>query len=612
MERPFQAYEGDEPYVFVCYSHEDRALVYPEITRLKETGIRIWYDEGIAPGSEWSDMLASRIEACAAFLYFVTSRSVISERCRREVNYALEQPCGMLAVHLEPTELPSGLKLTLSNRQAILKYDEPQDVYETRLSHAIWDAQRRDMQEAPSTNTLAIGEWTLDVGAQRLSRGNQSHRLDPKAQSVLLHLIDRAPEVVSREGLMNRTWPDVVVGQNVLDQAIAQLRKAFGDDSRNPVYIETLPRRGYRLVASVDSIDLPIASAASQRSGPPAARPRCGPGASSPGPVVEPGGTSNTQARAHYVLGKELWNVDPERALRELEQAVEIDPEFALAWVYVALAYGSMSRDPALTEAALARMSMATARAVTVAPDLWQAHDALGGYLMTRRDFVGADRAYRKSVELAEAADTVAHPGYTQYLMMVGRHFERQAVLDSIRQIDPLFPVADNLFAIGRREEGMAELERARGARAFIGGVQWWKLVDTELAIERGDAEELDRLLFAGTDLEGLWGTEAFLQVLRGKLDSNAEARRNVFSNYAKYAARHGDVELALALLRREYLRDGFGGHATIWYSVLGDVRASDGFKEFLRDYGIVEMFRSTGKWNDYCRPIGSGDFECH
>ena len=63
--------------------------------------------------------------------------------------------------------------------------------------------------------------------------------------------------------------------------------------------------------------------------------------------------------------------------------------------------------------------------------------------------------------------------------------------------------------------------------------------VEIELAIERGDAEELDELLFAGTDLEGLWGTEAFLQVLRRKLDSNAEARRNVFSNYAKYAARH-------------------------------------------------------------------------
>ena len=111
MERPFQAYEGDEPYVFVCYAHDDIALVYPEIARLKDSDFNIWYDEGISPGSEWSDSVASHIEGCAAFLYFVTPCSADTEHCRREVNFALEQPCGMLAVHLEPTELPSGLKL---------------------------------------------------------------------------------------------------------------------------------------------------------------------------------------------------------------------------------------------------------------------------------------------------------------------------------------------------------------------------------------------------------------------------------------------------------------------------------------------------------------------
>ncbi len=249
MERPFQAYSGDEPYLFVCYSHDDRAQVYPEIVRLKEAGCRIWYDEGIAPGSEWSDTLAQRIERCAVFLYFVTPRSAVSEHCRREVNYALEQPCGMLAVHLEPTKLPSGLRLTLSNRQAILRYEEPPAVYETKLTNAIAEAQRTDFPEATPATQFTIGDWTLDVAAHRITRDDQSHTLDPKAQSVLLHLIDRAPEVVSREGLMRRTWPDVVVGDNVIDQAISQLRRAFGDDPRNPSYIETLPKRGYRLLA---------------------------------------------------------------------------------------------------------------------------------------------------------------------------------------------------------------------------------------------------------------------------------------------------------------------------------------------------------------------------
>ena len=53
METPFQAYTGREPYVFVCYAHEDRELVYPEMAWLREQGINIWYDEGISAGENW-------------------------------------------------------------------------------------------------------------------------------------------------------------------------------------------------------------------------------------------------------------------------------------------------------------------------------------------------------------------------------------------------------------------------------------------------------------------------------------------------------------------------------------------------------------------------------
>ena len=75
MEGPFSAYEGPEPYVFVCYAHEDAELVYPEITRLRDSGFHIWYDEGIAPGTEWPQELAEHLEGCAVFLYFVTPKA---------------------------------------------------------------------------------------------------------------------------------------------------------------------------------------------------------------------------------------------------------------------------------------------------------------------------------------------------------------------------------------------------------------------------------------------------------------------------------------------------------------------------------------------------------
>ena len=137
MEKPFSAYSGDEPYIFVCYAHDDAALVYPEINRLRESGFRIWYDEGISPGSEWSESLAEHIEGCAKFLYFVTPRSVEREHCRREINFALDQSCSILSVHLEETQLPSAMKLNLGHRQAILKYQQQRNQYEARLDQAL-------------------------------------------------------------------------------------------------------------------------------------------------------------------------------------------------------------------------------------------------------------------------------------------------------------------------------------------------------------------------------------------------------------------------------------------------------------------------------------------
>ena len=78
MELPFQAYRGEEPYVFVCYAHADAGTVYPEIARLHGLGVRVCYDEGISPGELFTDELAELIEGASVFLYFVTPRSVQS------------------------------------------------------------------------------------------------------------------------------------------------------------------------------------------------------------------------------------------------------------------------------------------------------------------------------------------------------------------------------------------------------------------------------------------------------------------------------------------------------------------------------------------------------
>ena len=96
-----------------------------------------------------------------------------------------------------------------------------------------------------------IGEWSADPESNELSRGSETLRVEPKAMDVLMLLADRVGRVVSREELFAAVWPGVVVGDEALTQTVNKLRKALGDNSRSPSYIETIAKRGYRLIAPV-------------------------------------------------------------------------------------------------------------------------------------------------------------------------------------------------------------------------------------------------------------------------------------------------------------------------------------------------------------------------
>ena len=102
---------------------------------------------------------------------------------------------------------------------------------------------------------LRIGDWLVDRGAtNEIRRGSEVVHLEPKVADLLIVLAGRPGEPVSREALLAQVWPGVVVGEDVLTQCIIKLRKALGDNFKEPVYIQTIPKRGYRLVAAV-SVD---------------------------------------------------------------------------------------------------------------------------------------------------------------------------------------------------------------------------------------------------------------------------------------------------------------------------------------------------------------------
>jgi hypothetical protein len=136
---PFEAYVGDEPFVFVSYSHKDSRIVYPEIARLHQNGFRIWYDEGIDPGNEWPQEVANALARCLFFLVFISPRAVESANVRNEINFAINRKKPFLAIHVEETVLPTGLELRMGDIQAVLKWRMPDDRYQRQMAKSLPD-----------------------------------------------------------------------------------------------------------------------------------------------------------------------------------------------------------------------------------------------------------------------------------------------------------------------------------------------------------------------------------------------------------------------------------------------------------------------------------------
>ena len=99
-----------------------------------------------------------------------------------------------------------------------------------------------------------LGEWTVEPSLNRLTNGEGTVQLELKAMDLLLCLAERAGELVTRNELHDAVWQTEFVADNTLVKRVAQLREALGDDAKNPVYIETIPKRGYRLIAAVDAL----------------------------------------------------------------------------------------------------------------------------------------------------------------------------------------------------------------------------------------------------------------------------------------------------------------------------------------------------------------------
>jgi DNA-binding winged helix-turn-helix (wHTH) protein/Tfp pilus assembly protein PilF len=107
-----------------------------------------------------------------------------------------------------------------------------------------------------------FGPFFVDRAGYRVLRGDRALDISPKLLDLLLHLLDHAGDLVTKEALLDAVWADANVTENALAQAVSELRDALGDEPAAPKYIKTVARRGYRFVGAVTALPEPAAPGA--------------------------------------------------------------------------------------------------------------------------------------------------------------------------------------------------------------------------------------------------------------------------------------------------------------------------------------------------------------
>lgn len=386
------------------------------------------------------------------------------------------------------------------------------------------------MQPAPQTSTVVrFGVFEADIEACELRKNGVKVKIQDLPFRALKLFLGRPNEVLSRDQFRQALWPENVFVDfdHGISSAINRLRDAVGDSADNPVFIETVERRGYRWIApihhpappSLPSGPVLVTSDLPPQAAIPPSPPRnwrwslifpagvfllavwsfwpsyraASAGAAQPPDVsrqtLAPSRHSpNPEAQQFYLQGRFYWEKrTPDglnKAVDYFTQAIVRDPNYAPAYVGLADCY-NLLREYTLMSASEAypRALAAAQRAVELDNQSSEAHASLAFALFWGSwNAHEAEREFRRAIDL-NPNNSVAHHWYATYLSAVGRHQEALAEIERAQSLAPgsksiLADKGDLLWLAGHRDEGIALLKQLETAEpGFISPHRYLKCV---------------------------------------------------------------------------------------------------------------------------------------
>jgi len=328
-----------------------------------------------------------------------------------------------------------------------------------------------------------------------------------------------------------------------------------------------------------------------------------------------PGMTSNIAAYYAFLAGRSLrlegGRENISLAIEQLEHAVALDPDFAIGWDALAYAYEEAANIwiPEKAEEFIAERKAVRSRVVELIPDTDLAFvtDAARS-----DDRVEVERLLKKALALAPAKYQTNY-GYGMFLANVGRPTEAIDYFKRLVRLEPLDSNAHHLLGLAyefsrNSDDAAVAMKKARDLSDQPSFYNASLLV---LALEENNRALIDeygsqQAIHALLDTPEEAGAE--LRLLLTDPAYNNPMFRMMIIVWASYFGEH---ELALQLWK-ELIGLGLDINPLIWRPIHKGMRQLPGFKDLVREMGLVDYWRKSGNWGDFCRPVGADDFECN
>jgi TolB-like protein/tetratricopeptide (TPR) repeat protein len=343
-------------------------------------------------------------------------------------------------------------------------------------------------------------------------------------------------------------------------------------------------------------------------------------------------GTQNAEAYDKSLRARGLLSAggaeNTLRAEQLFREAIAIDPDFLGARGMLGRVLDTVRfYVPERAAEAARELDAINDGLIAAVPEHPASHIVRGVQAWHRNDWLGAERALAKARETAPPGELLREAERLTSLLQrnTGRFAEALPYLRASVRADPLslersFALQQGLHATAHLEDAEEEYVRSRdllGDRALIEYSALLRAVVEGYPRPRVE-ERLARMKEIAPQPPGGIPIAALLDHDRA---TALEALRSEFDRLpghdampalliAFWADYHGDTALALTALRR-WLAQTSRFDAIVWTPFLDSTRHEPGFKDIVREYALLDYWREAGQWGDYCRPVGSGDFEC-